>query len=108
MTLGAELAAAVRVRAANRCQYCLMHQSLQGATFHVEHVVPRSKGGSCELPNLASTLPSASRRRHGLWFTPLSIIGFAQLHKLKTPERGSEGAGQPARTSNHGPVPLQA
>ena len=28
----------VRARAGDRCEYCRMHQSLQGATFHVEHV----------------------------------------------------------------------
>lgn len=47
------LAVLVRERAAGRCQYCLMHQSLQGATFHIEHIIPQAKGGSSELPNLA-------------------------------------------------------
>ncbi len=30
-----------------------MHQSLQGATFHIEHVIPRVRGGTDELDNLA-------------------------------------------------------
>jgi hypothetical protein len=37
-----------------------MHQALQGATFHVEHVRPRSRGGSTELDNLAWCCPSCN------------------------------------------------
>jgi hypothetical protein len=29
----------VETRASGRCEYCRMHQGLQGATFHVEHEV---------------------------------------------------------------------
>ena len=47
----------VETRAAGRCEYCLMHQMLQGATFHVEHITPRSRGGSSELENLALACP---------------------------------------------------
>jgi len=43
----------VEARAAGRCAYCRMHQSLQGATFHVEHVVPQARGGHSQLDNLA-------------------------------------------------------
>src|SRR5689334_18423169 len=34
-----------------------MHQSLQGATFHVEHVLPRSCGGQTVAGNLAWACP---------------------------------------------------
>lgn len=37
-----------------------MHQSLQGATFHVEHIVPRSRGGSTQLANLAWACPGCN------------------------------------------------
>jgi hypothetical protein len=37
-----------------------MHQSLQGATFHLEHIIPRSLGGSSELGNLALACPSCN------------------------------------------------
>jgi len=60
MKLDEEVAAAVRARAGDRCQYCLMHQSLQGATFHIEHIIPRSKGGSLEVSNLALACPSCN------------------------------------------------
>ena len=50
----------VSQRANDRCEYCKMHQSLQGATFHVEHVTPRVRGGSSELDNLAWACPSCN------------------------------------------------
>ena len=60
MNLAGELARLVRERAGDRCQYCLMRQSLQGATFHIEHVIPRCKGGSSEMTNLAFACPSCN------------------------------------------------
>lgn len=37
-----------------------MHQPLQGATFHLEHIIPRILGGSSELSNLALACPSCN------------------------------------------------
>ena len=37
-----------------------MHQSLQGATFHIEHVLPSARGGSDEADNLALACPSCN------------------------------------------------
>lgn len=37
-----------------------MHQALQGATFHVEHAVPRVLGGETDLANLAWACPSCN------------------------------------------------
>ena len=37
-----------------------MHHSLQGATFHVEHVLPGSAGGSDDAENLAWACPSCN------------------------------------------------
>ena len=53
----------VEVRARGRCEYCCMHQSLQGATFHVEHIVPRARGGSSLPENLALACPSCNLRK---------------------------------------------
>jgi hypothetical protein len=50
----------VRRRADDRCEYCRMHQSLQGATFHVEHIVPQSKGGLSDEANLAIACPTCN------------------------------------------------
>ncbi len=52
MTSWNEIAVEVQRRAESRCEYCRMHQSLQGATFHIEHIYPICRGGSSELNNL--------------------------------------------------------
>jgi hypothetical protein len=59
----AERVREVEVRAGQRCEYCRMHQALQGATFHVEHVVPTAAGGSDELSNLAWACPSCNLKK---------------------------------------------
>jgi hypothetical protein len=40
-----------------------MHQSLQGATFHVEHIVPSAHGGKTCLDNLAWACPACNLRK---------------------------------------------
>ena len=40
-----------------------MHEALQGATFHVEHIVPRSRGGDSSLGNLAWACPGCNLRK---------------------------------------------
>jgi len=54
------LCRAVRTRAYGRCQYCLMDESLQGATFHVEHAIPRRHGGGSNLGNLVLACPGCN------------------------------------------------
>lgn len=56
----AEIVRRVTARAENRCEYCRMHQSLQGATFHIEHIVPQAAGGSDSADNLALACPSCN------------------------------------------------
>lgn len=63
MSVRRDLELAVEQRAGQRCEYCRMHQSLQGASFHVEHAVPRSKGGSDDHDNLAWACPSCDLRK---------------------------------------------
>ncbi len=63
MNVRREIEIAVEQRAGQRCEYCRMHQSLQGASFHVEHGVPRSRGGSNDLDNLAWACPSCNLRK---------------------------------------------
>ena len=58
-----DMAQEVEARAGGRCEYCRMHQSLQGATFHLEHVVPRSRGGLSQPNNLAWACPSCNLRK---------------------------------------------
>jgi hypothetical protein len=37
-----------------------MHEALQGATFHVEHVIPQSRGGRTVFENLAWACPGCN------------------------------------------------
>jgi hypothetical protein len=55
-----DLESQVKARAGDRCEYCRMHQSLQGATFHLEHVIPRVRGGEAFLDNLPWACPSCN------------------------------------------------
>jgi hypothetical protein len=51
--MDAALRAAVRRRAALRCEYCRIEQQhAPFAAFHVEHIVPRKHGGQTILSNL--------------------------------------------------------
>jgi hypothetical protein len=63
MTSWGDLGEQAEARAEGRCEYCRMHQSLQGATFHVEHIVPRSRGGATEPNNLAWACPGCNLRK---------------------------------------------
>jgi hypothetical protein len=40
-----------------------MHQSLQVATFHLEHILPKSRGGATNQANLAWACPSCNLRK---------------------------------------------
>ena len=56
----AETTRQVVARANDRCEYCRMHQSLQGATFHIEHITPQSAGGPDTPDNLALACPGCT------------------------------------------------
>lgn len=60
MSSRAETLRLVESRAGGRCEYCRMHQSLQGATFHLEHIIPGSRGGSSAFDNLAWACPACN------------------------------------------------
>jgi hypothetical protein len=90
MAVPEALAQAVRLRARGRCQYCLMHESLQGATFHVEHVIPRSKGGESTLENLGLACPGCNLHKADRTTSadPLTGERVALFHPLQ--QRWSE------------------
>ena len=56
----AELRRQVIERAHGRCEYCRLSQEGQEATFHVDHIVPRARGGPTTLDNLALACVSCS------------------------------------------------
>jgi hypothetical protein len=85
MNVPAEVSSAVRERAGGRCQYCQMHQALQGATFHMEHIVPRVHGGDSVLTNLALACPSCNLHKANriAAVDPLTRQTVSLFHPLK-------------------------
>ena len=77
MSLPVEVTRRVTERARGRCEYCRMHQSLQGATFHVEHVMPRSTGGSDDPANLCLACPSCNLHKSNRITVPDPDTGTA-------------------------------
>ena len=59
----AALVTLVRHRARQQCEYCCLPQSSQEATFHVDHIKPRSTGGLTAVENLALACVSCSLRK---------------------------------------------
>jgi len=72
----------VAERAQQRCEYCGLAQEGQEATFHIDHIVPRTAGGQTIEENLALACVSCSlrqeARRSGL--DPLSKWNVALFH----------------------------
>jgi 5-methylcytosine-specific restriction endonuclease McrA len=60
MSISSAIRREVETRAGHRCEYCRMHQSLQGGLFHVEHIVPTAQDGSSDLSNLALACPGCN------------------------------------------------
>jgi hypothetical protein len=60
----------VTERAQARCEYRKLAQVGQEATFHVDHIIPRSASGATTLDNLALACVSCSLRKsdrqHGI------------------------------------------
>jgi len=55
--------AEVVARAGHRCEYCHLPTRGQVATFPIDHVLPRSVGGTNELSNLALTCPHCNAQK---------------------------------------------
>ncbi|MBW3599795.1 MAG: HNH endonuclease [Planctomycetes bacterium] len=55
----------VAARAGGACEYCRLLEAATGVTFHVEHVVPQSKGGQTVLSNLALSCPGCNLAKGG-------------------------------------------
>ena len=63
------LAQEVRERAHDTCEYCLLPQSSQEATFHIDHIVPRREGGETGATNLALACVTCSLRKGARMFS---------------------------------------
>ena len=56
----------VEQRAQSRCEYCLALAKITPQTFHIEHIIPLSKGGTDEPDNLclACSACNFAKREH--------------------------------------------
>ncbi len=59
----ANLQRLVARRAGGRCEYCELSQEGQEARFHIDHVVPATRGGATIEENLALACVSCSLRK---------------------------------------------
>jgi hypothetical protein len=50
----------VEARAGGSCEYCRLLQAATGVTFHIEHFLPRSRGGRTEMSNLVLSCPGCN------------------------------------------------
>jgi hypothetical protein len=55
--------AEVAARAGHRCEYCHLPTRGQVATFPIDHIVPRGRGGTTDLANLALTCPHCNAHK---------------------------------------------
>ncbi|MEM1254967.1 MAG: HNH endonuclease [Cyanobacteria bacterium P01_H01_bin.21] len=58
------LRAIVAERARRCCEYCRAQERYSPDSFSVEHIVPLSKGGSCESSNLAFACQGCNNRKY--------------------------------------------
>jgi hypothetical protein len=59
----AELRRLVADRAANRCEYCLLHQDDAASRHQIDHVVAEKHGGLTTTENLALSCTPCNRRK---------------------------------------------
>jgi HNH endonuclease len=59
----AALARLVRERGGEVCEYCLLPQSSQEATFHVDHILPLARQGPTSAGNLALACVTCSLKK---------------------------------------------
>ncbi len=64
MPINDQLKQAIRERAGYVCEYCHSPERLSANRFTVDHVIPKSLGGSDELDNLALACRRFNERRY--------------------------------------------
>jgi hypothetical protein len=55
----------VVARAGGACEYCRLLELATGVTFHIEHIMPRRRGGRTLLGNLALSCPGCNLAKAG-------------------------------------------
>jgi hypothetical protein len=81
------LRAEVLKRDAGRCRYCGLVQIGQATVFHVDHILPKSKGGPTTIDNLALQCPHCSLHKSNKTHAPDAQSGqsVALFHPLSQP-----------------------
>ncbi len=64
MTINEILRQRVRKRAGSRCEYCHSPEKISSTRFTLDHLYPRSLGGSDEFENLALACIRCNQRRY--------------------------------------------
>jgi hypothetical protein len=64
MPISDETRQAVRERAKYLCEYCHSSERLSASRFTIDHITPKSLGGSDELENLALACRRCNERRY--------------------------------------------
>ncbi len=77
MAISATVQQKVRQRAKFLCEYCHSLEEVSAARFEIDHIQPRSKGGSDRLENLALACQRCNARRYN----------FTQGHDPETGEQ---------------------
>jgi hypothetical protein len=49
-----------------RCEYCLTPQEMTLATFHLDHIIPKSAGGPTTFENLCLSCPLCNQFKQGV------------------------------------------
>ncbi len=81
------LYASVANRAHHACEYCLAPEEVAVKEFQVEHIVPRARGGSDDLANLALACPRCNPSK---WATQEALDPQTQTRvPLFNPRRDS-------------------
>lgn len=75
----------VAKRDQGQCRYCHLRQVGQAAIFHIDHIVPRSRGGATVVDNLAQQCPACSLRKANktLGVDPTTQESVTLFHPLK-------------------------
>ena len=64
MSISNDLKQAVRVRAQYLCEYCHSSERLSASRFTIDHIIPKSLGGSDDPNNLALACRRCNERRY--------------------------------------------
>ncbi len=78
MPISDELKQAIRERAKRVCEYCHSPERLSANRFTVDHVIPKSLGGSDDLDNLALACRLCNERRYNF------VAGWEQAQRERT------------------------